>query len=72
LEYKLLTALIQHAGKVVFYPFLLKAVWGPQHVQETQDLRILMASLRSKIDANSDRPQFLRSERRIGYRFAIE
>lgn len=72
LEYKLLITLIQHAGKVVLYPFLLTAIWGPQHVQETQDLRVLMTSLRSKIEADPDRPQFLRSERRIGYRFAIE
>jgi two-component system KDP operon response regulator KdpE len=54
------------------YPLLLKEVWGLAHVEGTQDLRVLMASLRSKIEADPDRPQFLRSERRIGYQFAIE
>jgi selenocysteine-specific elongation factor len=71
-EYRLLTTLIQHAGKVLLYPLLLKEVWGPAHAEGTQDLRVLMTSLRSKIEADPERPRYLRSEQRIGYRFAVQ
>lgn len=70
LEYKLLTELIRHAGKVLTHRHLLKAVWGPHHVQETHYLRVFMASLRRKIEADPAQPALLLTEPGVGYRFA--
>jgi two-component system, OmpR family, KDP operon response regulator KdpE len=72
LEYKLLTTLISHAGKVLTHRFLLKEVWGPNHQQETHYLRIFMASLRRKIEADSAEPRILLTEQGIGYRLAVD
>jgi two-component system, OmpR family, KDP operon response regulator KdpE len=72
LEYKLLATLIRHAGKVLTHRFLLREVWGPHHAQETHYLRVFMASLRRKIEADSARPQCLLTEQGVGYRLASE
>lgn len=71
LEYKLLVALVQHAGKVLTHRFLLKEVWGPlQH--ETHHLRVLMAGLRRKIEKDFAQPRHLLTEQAVGYRLAVE
>src|SRR5205814_7586985 len=67
LEYKLLTTLIRHAGKVLTHHFLLKEVWGPNHLQETHYLRVFMASLRRKLH-DSVPPRYLLTEPGVGYR----
>jgi two-component system KDP operon response regulator KdpE len=72
LEYKLLTTLIRHAGKVLTHRFLLNEVWGPLHARETHYLRVFMASLRRKIEADPSQPTFLLTEQGVGYRFAAE
>jgi two-component system KDP operon response regulator KdpE len=67
LEYKLLTTLIRHAGKVLTHRFLLQEVWGPlQH--EPHHLRVFMASLRRKLEADPTRPRHLLTEQGVGYR----
>ena len=72
LEYKLLITLVRHAGKVLTHRFLLKEVWGPLHCQETHYLRIFMASLRRKIEADPAEPRLLLTEQGVGYRLAVE
>jgi two-component system, OmpR family, KDP operon response regulator KdpE len=72
LEYKLLTTLLRHAGKVLTHRFLLKEVWGPHHVQETHYLRVFMASLRRKIESDPAQPQYLLTEPGVGYRLAVD
>lgn len=72
LEYKLLTTLIRHAGKVLTQRHLLKEVWGPHHVQETHYLRVFMASLRRKIEDDPAEPRYLLTEQGVGYRLAAE
>lgn len=72
IEYKLLTTMIQHAGKVLTHRFLLKEVWGPHHVQENHYLRVFMANLRRKIEADSAQPRYLLTEQGVGYRLAGE
>jgi two-component system KDP operon response regulator KdpE len=72
LEYKLLTTLIKHAGKVLTHRVLLKEVWGPHHVEENHYLRVFMASLRRKIESDPSQPRFLLTEQGVGYRFAGE
>jgi two-component system KDP operon response regulator KdpE len=72
IEYKLLTTLIHYAGKVLTHRFLLKEVWGPPYVDQTHYLRIFMANLRRKIEADPARPRFLLTEQGVGYRLAEE
>lgn len=70
LEYKLLTTLIHHVGKVLTHRFLLKEVWGPGHAEETHYLRVFMASLRRKLEADPAQPLHLLTEPGVGYRLA--
>jgi len=72
LEYKLLTTLVRHNGKVLTHRFLLKEVWGPHHVQETHYLRVFMASLRRKLEEDPARPRYILTETGVGYRFGGE
>jgi two-component system KDP operon response regulator KdpE len=69
-EYALLRLLLLHRGKVVTHRQLLREVWGPGHETDTHYLRVHMAHLRKKIEASADRPEFLKTESGIGYRFA--
>ena len=71
-EYKLLTTLVRHAGKVLTHRFLLNEVWGPHHSRETHYLRVFMASLRRKIEAEPARPRHLLTEQGIGYRLVAD
>jgi len=72
IEYKLLTTLVRHAGKVLTHHFLLREVWGPHHLQETHYLRVFMASLRRKIETDSAQPCYLLTEPGVGYRLAVD
>jgi two-component system KDP operon response regulator KdpE len=72
IEYKLLTVLIKNAGRVLTHKQLLKEVWGPPYLRETQYLRVYMAQLRHKLEADPARPRFLINEPGIGYRLKID
>jgi two-component system KDP operon response regulator KdpE len=72
IEYKLLTTLIKHAGKVVTHRLLLEQVWGPTHVNEAHYLRVYMAQLRRKLEPNPARPRQLLTEPGVGYRLKVE
>jgi len=72
IEYRLLTALVKNAGKVMTHRQLLKEVWGPSHVEHNHYLRIYMANLRHKLEADPARPRFLLTETGVGYRLADE
>jgi two-component system KDP operon response regulator KdpE len=72
IEYKLLTMLIRHAGKVITHSQLLKEVWGPAHVNEVQYLRVYMTQLRHKLEADPARPRLLMNEPGIGYRLKYD
>jgi two-component system KDP operon response regulator KdpE len=72
IEYKLLTVLIQNAGRVVTHTNLLTEVWGPSYSKETQYLRVYMTQLRHKLESDPARPRFLINEPGIGYRLRTE
>ena len=72
LEYRLLTTLVQHAGKVLTHRFLLQEVWGPGHTEETHYLRVFTANLRRKLEVDPARPRYLLTEQGVGYRLAAE
>ncbi|MFZ5889924.1 MAG: response regulator [Myxococcota bacterium] len=68
IEYKLLAYLAQHAGKVVTHRQILKVVWGPNQSEHSHYVRVHMAELRKKIEANPARPEWLVTEPGVGYR----
>ncbi|WP_437612331.1 response regulator [Sorangium sp. So ce834] len=68
IEYKLLTTLIRHAGKVLTHRQLLGEVWGPAYAGQTHYLRVYMAQLRHKLERDPARPQILITEPGVGYR----
>jgi two-component system KDP operon response regulator KdpE len=67
-EFKLLTVLVKHAGKVLTHRQLLKEVWGPGSAEETHYLRVYMNQLRQKLEGDATRPQLLLTEPGVGYR----
>jgi two-component system KDP operon response regulator KdpE len=71
-EYKLLQVLIQHAGKVLTQRQLLNEVWGPQHTEQAQYLRVYIAQLRRKLEHDPARPKYLQTEPGVGYRLLPE
>lgn len=70
LEYKLLTTLIRHAGKVLTHRVLLKEVWGPSHTHENHYVRVFMATLRRKLEDDPSQPRYLLTEPGVGYRLS--
>jgi two-component system KDP operon response regulator KdpE len=71
-EYKLLTALVRDAGKVVTHRQLLNGVWGPNAVEHTHYLRVYMTQLRHKLEQDPTRPRYLQTEAGVGYRLRLE
>ncbi|HEY3968312.1 MAG TPA: response regulator [Planctomycetaceae bacterium] len=71
-QYRLLTTMIKHAGKVLTHRQLLKEVWGPHSVREHQYLRVYVGQIRQKIESDPTRPRYLLTESGVGYRFAAE
>jgi two-component system, OmpR family, KDP operon response regulator KdpE len=67
-EYRLLQILAQHSGNVVTHQFLLREIWGNEHVDDTHYLRIFVRKLRRKIEADPTQPRILLTELGVGYR----
>lgn len=72
IEFRLLAVLVKNAGKVVTHRHLLKEVWGPPHMNQTQYLRVYMGQLRHKLEADPTRPRFFLNEPGVGYRLRID
>jgi two-component system, OmpR family, KDP operon response regulator KdpE len=68
-EFELLTYLAQRPGRVVTHRAILRAIWGPQAVAQPEHLRVLVGSLRRKIEADPSAPQYILTEPWVGYRF---
>lgn len=72
IEYKLLTTLIHHAGRVLTHRQLLTAVWGPTRAEDSQNLRFYVGQLRRKLEPVPAQPRYLLTEPGVGYRLAAE
>ena len=71
-EYSFLRLLVRNAGKVVTHRHILKEVWGPAYGDQTHYLRVYVAHLREKIEADSARPELLLTEPGVGYRLVAD
>jgi len=69
-EFELLLYLAQHPGRVLTHRAILKAIWGPNAVDQPEHLRVLVASLRRKIERDPSSPHYILTEPWVGYRFA--
>lgn len=68
-EYSLLALLARNEGKVLTHQYLLRAIWGPGFISQSQYLRVFIAQLRKKIETDPNRPEYLLTESGVGYRF---
>jgi two-component system KDP operon response regulator KdpE len=71
-ETALFEALARRPGKVLTHRQLLSEVWGAEHVDQLQYLRIYMGHLRSKLEKDPAEPRYLLTELGLGYRLADE
>lgn len=71
-EWGLLAALVTRPGRLVPQRQLLHEVWGPVYETETNYLRVHMANLRRKLEADPSRPRHLLTEPGMGYRFVLD
>ena len=69
-EFELLTFLAQHPGRVLTHRVILKAIWGPHAADQPEHLRVLVGSLRKKIEPTPSSPRYILTEPWVGYRFA--
>jgi len=70
-EFELLAYLARHPGKVVQHRTLISAVWGADHAEQSEYLRVFVGQLRKKLEADVDK-RYIVTERWIGYRFIPE
>ncbi|HEY3247842.1 MAG TPA: response regulator transcription factor [bacterium] len=68
-EYAVLKYMAQHAGRVITHRMLLQHIWGPERLDETQYLYVLVSQLRRKIEPEPARPAYILTEPGVGYRF---
>ena len=69
-EFGLLTYREQNAGRVLTHRAILKAIWGPNAVDQPEHLRVLIGALRKKIEVNPAAPKYILTEPWVGYRCA--
>jgi two-component system KDP operon response regulator KdpE len=68
-EWRLLTPLLRNPGRLVTGRRLLREVWGPEHEERTNYLRVYVACLRRKLEPDPAHPRHLITEPGLGYRF---
>lgn len=68
-EFDLLWILASHAGRLVTKDMILKAIWGPAHIDDSQYLRVYIRQLRAKLGDDDD-PRWIFTEPGVGYRLA--
>lgn len=71
-EYEMLRYMSMNINRVLTHRQLLTKVWGPEYADDTHTLRVHIANLRNKIEQTPERPKFIHTEPRIGYRFRVD
>lgn len=70
-EFDILRFLVSNSGRPVPHKTLLQAIWGPEYGDQVEYLRVFINQLRKKVEPNSEKPVYIVTEPRIGYRFAM-
>jgi len=70
-EFDTLRLLITQQGKPLTHKKLLQTIWGPDHGEETENLRVVINQLRKKIEKDPTRPRYILTEPWLGYRFQL-
>jgi two-component system, OmpR family, KDP operon response regulator KdpE len=68
-EWSILELLVRNPGKLITQQQILASVWGPAYEKEANYLRVYMAQLRRKLEADTGNPRHLLTEAGVGYRF---
>jgi two-component system, OmpR family, KDP operon response regulator KdpE len=68
-EFKLLSVLMENAGRVVSQRMLLEYVWGREYTDDLYYPRVYISQLRRKIERDATNPTYILTEHRMGYRF---
>lgn len=68
IEYKLLCLMSQNVGKVLTHTYITQKVWGSSWENDVASLRVFMATLRKKLEAAPDSPQYIQTHIGVGYR----
>jgi two-component system KDP operon response regulator KdpE len=68
-EFNLLSLFARNEGKVLTHHYLLREIWGPGFINQSQYLRVFTAQLRKKIENDPNRPEYILTEAGVGYRF---
>ena len=68
IEYKLLCLLAKNVGKVLTHTFITQNIWGHSWENDVASLRVFMATLRRKLEKNSDSVQYIQTNVGVGYR----
>lgn len=68
-EFDLLVYFMNNAGKVLTHRKLLAAVWGGNYLDQNEYLRVFVGQLRKKLEPDSTKPHYIRTEPWVGYRF---
>jgi two-component system KDP operon response regulator KdpE len=71
-EWDLLAELAKHPGRVLTHQNLLRTVWGPAHVEQTEYLRVAIRALRQKLEAEPSQPVLIVNEPGVGYRLLAQ
>lgn len=69
IEYRLLTVLVGHPGKVMTQRNLLREIWGPSYIESSHYLRVYVGHLRQKLEDDPTQPRHFLTETGVGYRF---
>ena len=72
IEYKIIVLMSKYSGRVLTHKFIIKEIWGSYLENETQSLRVFMASIRRKIEKDPAQPEYIITEMGIGYRLVDE
>jgi two-component system KDP operon response regulator KdpE len=70
-EFAVLRALVIQHGRPLTHKRLLQIVWGPDHAEQTENLRVVINQLRKKIEKDPAHPHYVLTEPWLGYRFQL-
>ncbi|RJP63991.1 MAG: response regulator [Ignavibacteriales bacterium] len=70
-EYSLLVLFAKNIGKVLTHRFILKEIWGPSYIDQSQYLRVFVGQLRKKIEEDPSNPKMIVTESGVGYRMVL-